>query len=127
MENHSESHVHIEERELPKLTTEERREIANTIAVQLAHGGNGYGRLKAMLGADNFMFDEIGALSFSFKMCRKANRVRIELNSHDLYDITFYKLNMRAVECPVVREFHDVYAEDLARTFREYTGLDTHL
>ena len=49
------------------------------------------------------------------------NKVRITLNGLDLYDMEFIRTHGRSVK--VVREFNDVYAEDLRDRFEEGTGL----
>jgi hypothetical protein len=92
----------------------EAKQIADTILLQLG----GYGKLKAMIGADNFAHDKDGSLSFRFKGSRKFKNCKIKLNGNDLYDIEFYSQRGEVVES---RE--DIYAEDLKRIFEKTTGL----
>lgn len=79
--------------------------------------------MMAMIGADKFTYDNAGALKFWFKSCKKANIIKIELNGMDLYDITFYKYNRKTYDCPLVKEFNNIYAEDMKKIIEEYTGL----
>lgn len=94
-------------------------QIAETTLQQLG----GSGKLSAMIGAKNFTHDKNGALQFHFKMCKKANIVKIELNGMDLYNITFYKYNSRTFDCKEVKTLTDTYAEDLKSHIEEFTGL----
>lgn len=100
---------------LPK---QEAKTVAETTLQQI---GN-YGKLKAMIGASNFSFDGSGALTFSFKLCSKANVVRIELHWTDTYKVIFSKgavwKGLQEVET-----IEDVYAEDLRKVFEDFTGL----
>lgn len=45
----------------------------------------GSGRLKAMIGATNFLGDN-NSLTFHFKGCRKYNICRVTSNGKDLFD-----------------------------------------
>lgn len=90
--------------------------VANTILQQLG----GSGRISAMLGTKNFVGDE-NSLMFDFKMCKKAKKVRITLNSMDTYDIEFYKI--RKFEHTVTGDFKGVYCDELKNVFEEFTGL----
>jgi len=40
----------------------------------------GYGKLRAMIGANNFSYDEKGTLKFMFRGCQKANFLEVILN-----------------------------------------------
>lgn len=54
-----------------------------------------------------------------------ATFLRIELNYLDLYDMIFFKVNKGN---PItVKEYKNIYAEDLQPIFTKVTGLDTHL
>jgi hypothetical protein len=97
----------------------EAKMIAETTLQQLG----GAGRLTAMIGAKHFGYDKNGTLTFQFKMCKKANGVRIELNGKDLYDVTFTKFNARTYEVKEVHKFEDVYADQLKEVFESFTGL----
>lgn len=94
--------------------------IANVILQQL--GGN---KLCAMTGAKNFV-DLGNGLQFDVPARgAKANKVKVVLNSFDLYDVVFYKI--RGLNVKVVEELSNVYAEDLVERFEEATGLAAHL
>ena len=58
-------------------TKEEINTMVNQMAMALCHGG--FGRLKAMLGAEAIEITE-NSFKFSFKMCRLANQFKIELD-----------------------------------------------
>lgn len=91
-------------------------------------GGKGIGTLQSMIGANNFTYDESEeALRFQFKGSRKANMVRIILNSKDLYDVEFYQFSKKTLDVKAKGVFNDVYNDELQRTFEDYTGLRTSL
>ena len=95
-------------------------QIPATILSQLG----GARRLQAMVGAKHFLADG-NALIFAFKGCGKANKVRIELNAMDTYDVTFYKINMRNLEKSMkpVDETSGIYADQLVELFERFTGM----
>lgn len=81
----------------------------------------GIGRLRAMIGAYNFLNIENG-LSFKFKLCEKANYCVIKYNEgSDLYNMEFLKIRGNKVESKKLYE--GLYAEDLIQTFEMFTGL----
>lgn len=88
----------------------------------LAHGP--VGRLKAMIGAKEFVLDEKNS-SISFKFMagakNKARYMKITLNSMDLYDVEFS--SFRKFEKTVRGSFNNVYAEDLKSLFEKETSL----
>ena len=90
--------------------------VANTIAKQLG----GTRRLSAMIGAKNFTGDD-NSLKFSFKGSKKANLLKVTLNSSDLYDMTFCKV--RKFDFEDIREVKDVFCEDMKQIFERMTGL----
>ena len=89
----------------------------------------GQRRLKAMIGGRDFFSDDDGqTLTFKFRMCRKANAVKITLTPQDTYTIRFIKigrLNRNTYEVPVkeVKKIEGVYCDQLTDTFSEFTGL----
>ena len=96
------------------------KEIANTILEQL--GGN---RFIAMTGSRVNGFSKE---SLNFKLIRnksKANFLNIKLNSLDLYDVKFNKFFKHDLK--LVKEFNNVYAEDLKELFTKETGLNVSL
>lgn len=109
--------------------------IANTILSQL--GGN---RFIAMTGAKNFVAIDNGLRFQIGRNASKTNRVEIVLTPMDTYDYTFIKYRpysvkidhkaMTVKEVPekreVVKEFKDIYCDQLQELFTEVTGLYTH-
>ena len=92
----------------------------------------GIGKLKAMLGAKDFMYSskDPNFIEFNFKGCDKANHIKIEYNEgKDLYDIAFYKIKkVNGLAQPEeVKAFTDVFTSELKSTFRDYTGLELSL
>ena len=105
---------------LEKQSTPKRaNQIAATIVQQLGGGRKlqMFIGLKQILTASNAV-----TLVFPKPKHRGAvNRVRITLNGKDLYDMEFIRTHGRSVK--VVKEFNDVYAEDIKDRFEEGTGL----
>lgn len=96
------------------------KEIANTIMKQLVQSEN-TGRLKAMVGADKMSYDNVGTLRFKFKGSKVANWIKISLNSMDLYDVEFIKIH--GTKMTIVKEFNNVYNDQLKGIFEKTTGL----
>ena len=111
------------------------KEIATTILRQL--GGH---RFIAMTGAKDFLAIDNGLMFKVGRNASKANRVEITLNGLDLYDIRFFRLtggnfkvnhNKKTCEwVPVketeVKQYNDMYCDQLQEIFTEVTGLYTH-
>ena len=111
------------------------QEIATTILNQL-----GGGQFRLMTGAKSFLAIERGLqfrLPSNFAKSG-INCIRVTLNVSDLYDMEFGKTTNRipdslkgsvlANKVPVYDPMHkveDVYGDQMAGVFREYTGLDT--
>ncbi len=107
------------------------QQIAQTILNQMG----GTGKLTAMVGANNFVFDgEKQNVSFKFKACKKCNYVRITLNAMDFYDVEFIKIHREASlkqllagkttkEPTTVETFDNVDCEQLNPIFESVTGL----
>ena len=96
-------------------------DIANTIYRQL--GGN---RFRVMTGAKNLTSHEF---ALSMKIGRNktnANFMIVELNSMDLYDITFAKVT-RMGEMKSVKTYDNVYNDMLVEIFESHTGMYTTL
>lgn len=104
-------------------TTNETMTRAETIVKQLG----GYGPLRAMTGARDFLATEQG-LQFGIGRGAKGgiNKVRIDLVG-DLYTVTFYKIGRRALDIKVVESLEMVYASDLRRVFTRTTGFELKL
>ena len=77
-------------------------------------------RLSLMTGADTFLVRNRG-VQFSFKGCRKANRVTIDLTPADTYTVRFWKVTSKSVR--MVDMSQDVYSDRLIPLFEEVTGL----
>lgn len=82
----------------------------------------GCNRLKAMVGANSFVYSsDDHFISFKFKMCQKMNYIKITLNDLDTYDLEFGKI--WGTSYKVVKEFDDVYCDQLKSIFESETGL----
>lgn len=90
-------------------------DVATIIFQQL--GGN---RVIAMTGATHFVKDEY-SLKFKFKGSKKANCIKITLNSMDLYDVEYFKI--RGVNFKSVAESNGIYEDMLVKDFESTTGL----
>ena len=96
----------------------------------ICHQMGGQGRLKAMIGAHDFFSDNNGqTLVFKFRSCRKANYIKITLNSMDTYDLEFVKIPslnamMKKNAKPVtVHTAEGIYNDMLKDVFESFTGL----
>ena len=74
-----------------------------------------------MTGARNFM--SLGnALCFSLPKSKHGiNKVKIDINENDLYDITFYKLG--GAELKTIHEAKNIYVDNLRDVIAYKTGL----
>ena len=111
------------------------REIATTILNQL-----GDNRFIAMTGAKEFLAIENGLRFRIGRNASKANRIEVTLTPMDTYDFTFIKYRpyswkvdhktMTVKETPekreVVKQFKDIYCDQLQELFTDVTGLYTH-
>ena len=96
------------------------KEIAETIIQQMG----GIGKLKSMIGAENFSYNTNGELTFKFKMCKKSNCVQIFYDQGtDLYNITFLKINLEKLEIKKIEKFEQIYCDQLIEIFEQFTGL----
>ena len=103
---------------IPAEVRERNKVVATTIIKQMG----GSGRLKAMVGANNFAVchDDEGGVLFKFKVSRKANLVKVVLQANDTYNMIFYRMGKKE---KVVREVQEVYCDMLKPLFEETTGL----
>ena len=107
---------------------EEALQIAQTIVYQMG----GAGALKMMVGATDFTFDAKDdgdvALTFTFKMCRKANRCEVTLNRGlDTYTMRLYRVVRKAGAAATIKvayQGEDLYCDQLREVFRLETGLE---
>ena len=91
--------------------------IASTIVKQLGGGR----KLQMFIGLKQLINEPLG-VTLVFPKPKHAgavNRVRITLNGKDLYDMEFIRTRGSSVK--IVKEFNDVYAEDIKDRFEEGT------
>ena len=96
-------------------TNKNPHEVAQEIARQIGRAAF------FMMGAQNLISDG-SALSFQIRGSRRYNRVRVELNGSDLYDITFTRI--RALKISAQDVIEDVYADQLHSVISYHTGLE---
>lgn len=89
-------------------------EVANTIKDQLG------GRALYMMGA-YYLAGNSDSLQFSIKGSRVCNKIVIKLDPSDTYTVQFWKI--RGVNCRLVSERSNVYADMLHRIIEKETGL----
>jgi hypothetical protein len=96
-------------------------EVARTILEQL-----GGGRFLVMTGARHLIAYP-DALVFALPRFPgvKVAKVKITLDPSDTYNIDLYRKT--GTEYPLIGQHWGVYAEDLARTFTDLTGLETNM
>lgn len=109
-------------------------EIANTILQQL-----GGGRFLVMTGSKDMIAIDNGLRMSLAKNGSKANRLEITLNGADLYDMKFYRytsarystrggqFRMYPEKITTVKEYNDVYFDQLQELFTNVTKLYTRL
>ena len=88
-------------------------------------GGN---RLKAMIGAKNFMsWDKGKTLSFDFpnRTRSKPNFIKITLTGRDDYDIEFGRKSKAGYK--KLKTYSGIYADQLTKTIQDKTGLRLRL
>ncbi|OOF40954.1 hypothetical protein BKK47_02690 [Rodentibacter mrazii] len=95
--------------------------VANIILEQL--GGNAF---ITMTGAKNFL-DLKDGLLFALPKIKglKINRVKINVNNNDTYDVSFHCQN--GFKNKIISEFQDVLCSELRNLFEQQTGLTTKL
>lgn len=93
-------------------------QIAQEIKNQLGH------KALYMLGAKDFVGGP-NYLTFKIRGSKAVNYITIYLNALDLYEIKFLKV--RALVVKVVKEYTEVYCDDLLKLIRLETGLETNL
>ena len=99
--------------------------IAATTLSQLAGvEAGGFGRLKAMIGAKDFIWskkDNYVAFKFMQGASNKANHIKITLNGKDLYDVEFIRI--WGTSFKTIDKATDLYNDQLKGYFEENTGL----
>lgn len=108
--------------------------IAETILKQL-----GGGRFLLMTGTKDLIAIENGLKMTLARNGSKANRLEITLNAMDTYDMRFYRYTPwrystrggKFTEYPekitTVKEYNDIYCDQLQELFTNVTGLYTRL
>lgn len=120
-------------------TNEEIKEMVKQMVMAVCHGG--FGRLQAMLGARADKVTD-NSFQFTFKMFRKANIFKIELDeAQDLYNCYFIKqrkfttndfikglqISDKKFEPVTVKEAKGIFADQVQEFFESTTGLRTCL
>ena len=96
-------------------TTKTDTRTAQIIVNQLG----GMGKLKAFTGA--YLFATNGHnVTFRIKN-RKVNAINITLNGKDLYDLKF--MRVRGTNIKLIKEYNDIYFDQLIPLFEETTGM----
>ena len=80
----------------------------------------GKSKIISMTGAKDFIKGD-NYIAFKYKGSKDSNYVKITLNNKDLYDMEFKKI--RGMKVKDIKEYKDVYAEDLKPIFEKQTGL----
>jgi hypothetical protein len=95
------------------------QQVAATILEQMG----GMGKLRMMIGANNFVAHATPAVgvSFRFKGSRKANYCKVTLTGMDTYNFTLGKIRDYALVPSY--ELTDVYSDMLMDIFEQETGL----
>ena len=116
------------------ITMTSNAEIANTILNQL-----GGGRFIVMTGSKDMIAIYNGLRMSLAKNGSKANRLEITLNAMDTYDMRFYRytgprystrggqFKMYPEKVTTVKEYNDIYCDQLQEIFTSVTGLYTRL
>ena len=90
------------------------------VAEEIIRQLGGMGRLSAMMGAYNFAAIGDKGVSFRIKN-RKANYIKIMLNSMDLYDLEVGRI--RGFDYKIVADQRNIMAEDLKKIIERVTGM----
>jgi hypothetical protein len=102
------------------------KQIAETLLKQIGRG------TLAMLGAGTLVaLDETrtrrGGLQFSIKGCKRGNKLVIELDPSDTYNVQLYRLRNHGLDCKLIEEVPFVYVDSLHDTIKTLTGLEVRL
>lgn len=131
--------VNDKQERLKMKTNEEINEMVKQMVVAVCHGG--FGRLQAMLGAKADKVTD-NSFQFTFKMFRKANIFKIELDeAQDLYNCYFIKqrkfttndfikglqISDKKFEPVTVKEAKGIFSDQVQEFFESTTGLRTCL
>ena len=96
--------------------------VANTIAQQI-------GRRAFLMMGTRYKLGDDRSLTFDCRGSRTVNKIRVELNLLDLYDLTFWKVTRRNGEfkVKVVEKVEGVYFDGLRNVIERGTGLCLNL
>lgn len=99
--------------------------IAETILEQMG----GIRNIIMMTSAKDILDLENG-VSFKFSGSKKVNYVKVILNEMDTYNIEFGKISMKKTDFGIrmpdykkIKEFDDIYNDQLKGLFEQFTGL----
>jgi len=98
-------------------------EIATTAFYQLGNVNH----LKAMISARFFANKDTHKFGLHFKGSKQWNCLEMELNSLDLYDLTFYKFNQNKTKVVSQKTYNNVFCDSLRPIFKEETKLELNL
>lgn len=73
----------------------------------------------SLVGGENYLQFQVG------KNSSGGNRIKIELNGNDLYNISVFKIVK--FEVKIVKSENDVYAEDMVKVLEQMTGMYARL
>jgi len=95
--------------------------MSNEIAQIIINQLGGFGKLKAMINARNFVTDGDYKLTFHFSGSRLFNAITIFLNAMDTYDLRFMKLG----KFDIIKELktEGIYNDMLIDVFENTTKL----
>lgn len=99
------------------MTKEQKQLIAQTIINQIG----GMGRLKAMIGAKDFLIIESGVRFKFAKAYNGINYISIVLNGNDLYDVEYKKVGSK--NAITIATSNDLYSDMLKSDFEQTTKL----
>lgn len=96
--------------------------MSNQVATEILRQIGGSRRLQMFISAKDFAASE-NALLFGWKAKskNKANKIKIELNGSDLYDVTFYRI--WGTNIKEIAKHEDIYNDMLVNLFETETGL----
>lgn len=100
------------------------RKTASGVAETILDQMGGSRRLSAMLGVKSFIRLSSGhpgvAFAWPNRQSSRGNYVEIRLTPADTYDMTFFNVSVRGKK--KVKEFNDLYFDNLVDTFERQTG-----
>jgi len=99
--------------------------MSNQVASETLRQMGGSKRLSMFVGAKDFVASETALLfGWKAKSKNKANKVKIDLNGNDLYDVTFFRV--WGTNIKEISKHTDQYNDMLVNLFETETGLFLH-